>query len=336
MKVSRQSWQFENTPSIRSSATTAGPFEAKSKIAHKIDLLYRDLYMEQSSYEKGHQRMIEDAVNILLRKEKQTKDAIDLFISGDLINQMTPTNFAATKHSIPFIGLFNACATTVGSLALSAALINAQLAESIITGGSSHYAAVEKQFRYPNEYGAQKPPTSQWTVTGAGFGLISHQKGDAIINRATIGKIADYKQTDPFNMGAAMAPAAYDTITTHLKDFGLSLTDYDVIVTGDLGQIGQAILFDMLEDNGFAIDRSTFIDCGLSIYNDDQNVFAGGSGSGCSSLYLYSHLLDMIRSNEISQCLMIGTGALLSPLSALQKQTIPAIAHAVSIKGASL
>lgn len=332
MKTGKQSWTFINKPVISAAATVSGPFEGKGKLANNIDLIHKDLYMNQPTYEQAHQQLIEDATKLTVQKADLRFQDIDFFISGDLINQMTPTNFAARMHKIPFIGSFNACATSAGSLALAALIINSKGANYIISGSASHNAAVEKQFRYPTEYGAQKPPTAQWTVTGAGFGLISQTGTGPKITSATIGRVIDFNQSDPFNMGAAMAPAAADTIINHLTDQKLTIDHYDLVVTGDLGTIGRDLLIDLLKREQIYPEENKLIDAGLSIYAQDQNVFSGGSGTGCSALFLYSHLLNRLNNNELKRILFVATGALLSPLSTLQNQSIPVIAHAVAIE----
>jgi len=332
MITGNQSWVFNNKPVITSTATVSGPFEGKSNLGNEIDLVYSDLYMNQPSYEQAHQQLIEDAIKLTVQHANLRYQDIDFLISGDLINQMTPTNFAARVHKIPFIGFFNACATSTGSLALAALMINNNAAKQVITGAASHNGAVEKQFRYPTEYGAQKPPTAQWSVTGAGFSLLSQTGTGPIVTSATIGRVIDFNQTDPFNMGAAMAPAAADTIVNHLADRKLSIDYYDLIVTGDLGTVGLNILFDLLKKEQIYPQKEQLIDAGASIYRDDQNVFAGGSGAGCSSLYMYGRLVKDLKNKKIQRVLVVATGSLLSPLSTLQKQSIPVIAHAVSIE----
>ncbi|WP_440895154.1 stage V sporulation protein AD [Amphibacillus sp. Q70] len=332
MKIGKQSWIFQQKPVITSTATVAGPYEGKGKLAKEIDLLHKDLYMNQPTYEQAHQQIIEDATKLTVQKAKLRFQDIDFFISGDLINQMTPTNFAARTHKIPFIGLFNACATSTGGLALAALIVNSKSGNHVITGSASHNAAVEKQFRYPTEYGAQKPPTAQWTVTGGGFGLVSQTGTGPVITRATIGRVMDLNQSDPFNMGAAMAPAAADTILSHLNDHQLSIDHYDLVVTGDLGSIGRNLLIDLLKKEQIYIEEEKLVDAGLSIYEKNQNVFAGGSGAGSSSLYLYSKLINDLKNKNLNRILMVATGSLLSPLSTLQKQSIPVIAHAVAIE----
>ncbi|SEN65877.1 stage V sporulation protein AD [Amphibacillus marinus] len=336
MKIGKQSWLYQNKPRLLSTGTAAGPFEGKGNIADYIDLIHKDLYMAQPSFEQAHQQLIEDACKLTVQNAELRFADIDFFIGGDLINQLTPTNFAARSNHIPFLGISNACATSAAALAMAGLIVNSDGAQHILTGASSHYAAVEKQFRYPTEYGAQKPPSSQWTVTGAGIGLVSKNGNGPYLARATIGKVMDLNQKDPFNMGAAMAPAAADTILNHFNDHKLAVNYYDLIVSGDLGQIGRSITIDLLRSNGLNIQADKFIDSGLSIYADNQNVFSGGSGAGCSALYLYSKLYQQLKTCKLNKVLFVATGALLSPLSTLQKQSIPVIAHAVALESGAI
>ncbi len=249
-----------------------------------------------------------------------------------MINQITPTSFAARSLEIPYIGLFSACATSMEGLALSALLTSGGYAEKVLTGAASHNSAVEKQFRYPTEYGSQKPDTSQWTVTGAGVAIVASKGEGPKITSATIGKVVDKGLTDPFNMGGAMAPAAFDTISQHLQDRNIDINYYDYILTGDLAKIGRRVCLDLLKENNFQVVEEKFIDCGLTIYNKDQPVFAGASGPACSAIVTYGHFLKKLRNKECNRILVVATGALLSPLTVQQKQSIPCIAHAVSIE----
>src|SRR5690625_2300566 len=232
-------WIFQNNPTIISTGVVGGPFEAEGNIANDFDLLHEDLWLQQNSFEKAQQIMMEEACQIAVKKSGLKKEDVNYFISGDLINQITPTTFAANTIGIPYLGLFSACATTAESLALAALIINSGGASYILSGSSSHNATAERQFRYPTEYGGQKPPTAQWTVTGAGCALVAKSGQGPVITSATIGKVIDMGLTDPFNMGGAMAPAAVDTIIRHLTDCQVDPSYYDVIITGDLGKIGR-------------------------------------------------------------------------------------------------
>ncbi|WP_042356453.1 stage V sporulation protein AD [Bacillus rubiinfantis] len=335
MLKGRQSWVFNNRPMITATGVTGGPFEANGKLGKDFDLLFEDLWMEQDSYEKAHRLLIEEAANIALKKASLNKDQVQFLFAGDLINQITPTNFAARTLQIPYFGLFNACATSMEGLALASFIINSQGAENVLTGAASHNAAAEKQFRYPTEYGGQKPPTAQWTVTGAGVALIQPNKPGQkmpVTTAATIGKVIDMGLTDPFNMGGAMAPAAADTIIAHFRDLQIDPSYYDLIITGDLGRIGHDTAFELINKSGLKLQQKQFQDCGLLIYHEDQPVNAGASGAGCSAAVLYGHLLNELKKGTYGRILVVATGALLSPLSVQQNDSIPCIAHAVAIE----
>ncbi|PWA13256.1 stage V sporulation protein AD [Pueribacillus theae] len=332
MLQGHRTWKFENKPVIKSSATVGGPFEARGKIADDFDVLHEDLWMGQDSYEKAENVLLEEAFLRTTEKAGITKDKVQFMLAGNLINQLTPVNFAARTIGAPYLGLFGACSTSMEGLALSALIVNSGAGNHVLTGAVSHNASAERQFRYPTEYGAQKPPTAQWTVTGAGAALITSEGEGPCITSATIGKVVDMGLSDPLNMGGAMAPAAVDTIEAHLKDTGMDINEYDFIVTGDLGKIGRDVSLDLFHKHHIDIDESKYLDCGLMIYEKDQQVFAGGSGTGCSAVVVYGHLLNRMKKGEFNKILAVATGALLSPLSYQQKETIPCIAHAVAIE----
>ncbi|PWU67228.1 stage V sporulation protein AD [Gracilibacillus dipsosauri] len=327
-----RTWIFDNNPVIVSTGTVGGPFEAKGKIAEDYDLLHEDLWLKEDSYEKAHKVLLEEASLRATEKAGITKEKVEYFLAGDLINQITPTSFSAKTIGAAYLGLFGACSTSMEGLALASFIVNHGGANCILTGSSSHNAAVEKQFRYPTEYGAQKPPTSQWTVTGAGVSLVMNKGEGPVVTSATIGKVIDMGLTDPFNMGGAMAPAAVDTIETHMKERNIDPSYYDLIVTGDLGHIGRECALDLFKKHHTPIKEKQFQDCGLMIYREDQPVLAGASGAGCSAVVVYGHLLNRMKKGEIKRMLVVATGALLSPLTIQQNETIPCIAHAVSIE----
>lgn len=332
MLIGHSTWEFANKPTIVSTGVVGGPFEANGKIAEDFDVLHGDLWLKQKSFEQAQQIMLEEAAQISLDKANIKEGAVQFFIGGDLINQITPTTFAAKTIGIPYLGFFSACATSVESLALAASIVNQDGANYILTGTASHNAATERQYRYPTEYGGQKPPTAQWTVTGAGSALIGKSAEGPAITSATIGKVVDMGLTDPLNMGGAMAPAAVDTIIRHLHDRQIDSTYYDYIITGDLGRIGREASLEVLQQKQIALDESQYIDCGMMIYADDQPVQAGASGSACSAVVTYGHILNKMDRGEIKRVLFVATGSLHSPMSVQQKQTIPCIAHAVSIE----
>ncbi len=332
MMKGHRTWVFENRPVIVSTATVGGPFEAKGNIANDFDLLHEDLWLGEDSYEKAHKVLFEEAFFQAMKKARIEKEQVQFIICGDLINQMTPSSFAARTLSTPYLGVFGACSTSMEALALSAFIVNYGGAKYILTGAASHNTAVEKQFRYPTEYGGQKPPTAQWTVTGAGVALVGSEGDGPRITAATIGRVVDMGLTDPFNMGGAMAPAAVDTIEAHLRDMQVDASHYDLIVTGDLGKIGRTISLDLLRKNGMKLEEERYQDCGLIIYREGQPVLSGGSGAGCSATVVYGHLFNRMKRGEIRRMLVVATGALLSPLTFQQGETIPCIAHAVAIE----
>ncbi|QAV26109.1 stage V sporulation protein AD [Neobacillus thermocopriae] len=332
MMKGHRTWVFENRPVIVATAAVGGPFEANGNIADDFDLLHEDLWLGEDSYEKAHKVLFEEAFFQAMKKARIEKEQVQFIISGDLINQMTPSSFAARTLSTPYLGVFGACSTSMEALALSAFIVNYSGAKYILTGAASHNAAVEKQFRYPTEYGGQKPPTAQWTVTGAGVALVGSEGDGPRITSATIGRVVDMGLTDPFNMGGAMAPAAVDTIEAHLRDMQVDASYYDLIVTGDLGKIGRTVSLDLLRKNGMELEEERYQDCGLIIYREGQPVLSGGSGAGCSATVVYGHLLNRMKRGEIKRMLVVATGALLSPLTFQQGETIPCIAHAVAIE----
>jgi len=330
--IGENSWIFHNKPVIVSTGVVGGPFEGKGKISSSFDKIHDDIWINEKSFEKAQRIIFEDACKIALEKHGVNEDQVNYFIGGDLINQITPSTFTAKTLAIPYFGLFSACATSMEGLALAAFIINSGGAQNILTGTASHNAATERQFRYPSEYGGQKPPTAQWTVTGAGCALVSNVGNGPVVTKATIGKVIDMGLTDPFNMGGAMAPAAVDTIIRHVADFQITPDHYDVILTGDLGEIGLAASYDLLREKGFDIDEGHIVDCGLSIYNDDQTIHAGASGTASSAVATYGHFLEQLKKGKYNKILVVATGALHSPLTVQQNESIPCIAHAVAIE----
>lgn len=333
MLVGRQSWVFENQPVILSAATVVGPFEGQGPLADDFDIIHGDLMLGQDSWEKAERMLIEEASQMAIERAGLTKDQIQFAVGGDLMNQIVSSTFAARTLAIPFLGVFGACSTSMESLAIAALMVNARSAELALAVTGSHNASAEKQYRYPTEYGSQKPPTAQFTVTGAGAAVVAQQGEGPVITSATIGKVIDMGLTDPFNMGAAMAPAAVDTIEAHLRDLQIPPQHYDLIVTGDLAKVGHHIATDLMLKNNTPIDHTNFDDCGLMIYDfDKQKVLAGASGCACSAVVTYSHLLNKIKRGELQRLLVVATGALLSPMTFQQGESIPCIAHAVSIE----
>ncbi|MGE4283198.1 MAG: stage V sporulation protein AD [Clostridia bacterium] len=333
MQKGHQTWVFESKPVIAASAAVGGPFEAKGNLAKDFDILHDDVWLGQDSFEKAEKKFLEQAIETAIKKAGIKKEDIQFLLSGDLINQIISSSFAARTIGAPYLGLFGACSSSMEGLALASLIVDSGFGDKVVASTSSHNGATEKQFRYPTEYGGQKPPTAQWTVTGAGAAVIIRDGDGPRVTSATIGRVIDMGLSDPFNMGAAMAPAAVDTIETHFRELDIEPDYYDLIATGDLGRVGHQIATELLTEHGLKIPSEIMTDCGLLIYKDSQPVMAGGSGCGCAATVTYGHLLNRIRKGELKRILVIATGALMSPLSYQQKESIPCIAHAVSIEG---
>jgi stage V sporulation protein AD len=332
MRQGHQSWVFPSKPVIVGSAAIGGPFEAKGPLADDFDTLHGDLMMGQDSWEKAEKVLLEEACDKAVEKAALRKDDIHFLLAGDLMNQLITASFSARTLGIPYLGLFGACSTAMESLALAALLVDSQSADYVLAATGSHNGSAEKQYRYPTEYGSQKPPTAQWTVTGAGAAVVARQgKGPQVV-AATIGRVVDMGLSDPFNMGAAMAPAALATLEAHFRDLQLPHNHYDLVVTGDLGKVGHSILSELLPKHNLHIPLDRYQDCGRMIYGDNPNVWSGGSGCGCVATVTYGHLLNRMRKGAWKRMLVVATGALLSPISYQQGESIPCIAHAVAIE----
>ncbi|WP_124728006.1 stage V sporulation protein AD [Staphylospora marina] len=330
-RVGKHTWTFSESLRILSSSAVAGPMEGQGLLKDSYDKVYDDLYCGEDTWEKAERKMMEDAVNIAVRKAELTPDDIDIFLAGDLLNQNITAAFSAGTLQLPFIGVYGACSTSMLSLTLAAALVDAGYARKAVAGVSSHNCTAEKQYRYPTEYGGQKPDTAQWTVTGAGACVLGVGHEGPRIRYATVGTVTDYGVKNPFDMGSAMAPAAARTIAAHFEDTGRKPTDYDLIVTGDLASVGLPIARELLGAEGYEMgDR--FNDCGLMIYTAEQDTFAGGSGCASSAIVTYGHLIRKLQTGKYRRILVVATGALLSPVSYQQGESIPCIAHAVSME----
>lgn len=327
-RVSRQTWQFTEDVRIQSSSAVVGPKEGEGPLASFFDKIYDDLYAGQETWEKAEKQLMEDAVRFTLKKANKTESDIDLILAGDLLNQIITASFTAEQLNIPLMGMFGACSTSMLTLANAAALVNAGYANYVVAACSSHNATAERQFRYPTEYGGQKPPTAQWTVTGAGAALVGIGGNGPRITHATMGKVVDMGIKDPFDMGTAMAPAAISTLTQHFQDLNRKPQDYDLIVTGDLASVGYPIVKEMMQNNGYDMDR-VYNDCGLMVFSPEQDVFAGASGCASSATVTYGYIMNQLEQGSLGRVLVVATGALLSPVSYQQGNSIPCIAHAV-------
>lgn len=332
MLSGHQTLIFNSKPVIISSAAVGGPFEANGALSEDFDILHKDIWLGQESFEKAEKKLLEQAAELAIDKANMKKEDVTFFISGDLMNQIISSSFAARTLGIPFLGVYGACSSSMEGLAMASLIIDSKNAEYVVAAASSHNCSTEKQYRYPTEYGGQKPPYAQWTVTGAGAALVAQEGTGPRVKCATIGRVIDMGLSDPFNMGAAMAPAAVDTIEAHFRDLKIKPSHYDVIATGDLGSVGFKIACDLLNKHGLDIPPEIFKDCGMLIYKKEQPVFAGGSGCACSAVVTYGHFLKQMKKGDIKRMLIVATGALLSPLSYQQKESIPCIAHAVAIE----
>jgi len=332
-KRGRQSFALVNPPIITTWASVAGKKEAAGPLGHFFDLTFQDTYFGQTTWELAEKRMQQLALRKLAEKANLKTHDFDMVFSGDLLNQCVGSSFSMRNTGIPHLGLYGACSTMAESLLLASMTVGGGFADQVVAMTSSHFASSERQYRFPLGYGGQRTPTSQWTVTGSGAALVSSQGNGPVITGCTIGTVTDLGIKDANNMGAAMAPAAYDTIRAHFDDMKTCPEDFDLIVTGDLGQLGMEMLLQLARRDGISLGGK-LTDCGSLIFdNTTQDVHAGGSGCGCSAITLCGYLLERLKTGKLKKILFCGTGALLSPTSTQQGLPIPGVCHAVSISG---
>ena len=335
-RIGEKTILLETAPFICASAAAVGKREGEGPLQSAFDAVFDDTTMEETSWERAEQKLLRFAAKKALDKAKLSPEQIQAVFSGDLQNQCTASVFGLRDLSIPFCGIFGACSTMAQALALAALAMESGGFHHTMAATSSHFCTAERQFRHPLEYGGQRPPTAQWTVTGAGAAILAKDGAphDPRIEMIQIGTMRDLGITDAGNMGAAMAPAAQKTIADFLRDTGTAPQDYDMILTGDLGAVGSELLCElMLREEGFDLSQR-HRDCGLLIYDrEKQDVHAGGSGCGCSGSVVCSKILNDLREGTLQKVLFVATGALMSATSALQGETIPGIAHAVLLKG---
>lgn len=324
---------FDKPVSVSQVATIAGPKEGEGPLKDYFDYILKDDIFKQKSYEHAEIEMQRRVIKQLLNKSCLTDGEIDLVFAGDLLDEIIGCNFALREFDIPFFGLYNACATFGEALILGASMLQNELAERVICSTTSHFATAERQYRFPLELGNQRSPLAQWTVTGAGGCILDKKEERGVkITAGTIGKVVDYGVNDANDMGAVMLPATLETLDAHFRDTGRKPDYYDMIVTGDLGHAGGRLLLSMIKEKGYDLDKN-YTDCGILVYNREaQGVGQGGSGAGCSSLVFCSYLYKLMQRGLKRKILLIPTGALLSKTSSLQGETIPAIAHAVSLE----
>lgn len=327
----KQSLVFLNPPAIISFASVAGKKESEGPLGSTFDIASKDTTFGQKSWEKAETQMQKIALQSALQKADLRESDLDVAFLGDLLNQCVGSSFTMRNKDIPTFGLYGACSTMAESLVLAGLSISGGFCRRALALSSSHFASSERQYRFPLGYGGQRTPTAQWTVTGAGAVILGQGGQGPYLRDATMGTIVDWGIKDANNMGAAMAPAAYKTLKAHFEDFGRSPEDYDLIVTGDLGKLGHQIVADLFEKDGLPLGQR-YQDCGMLIFDlPKQDVHCGGSGCGCSASVLCGYLLDKMRRQELHNILFCGTGALLSPLTTQQGESVPSVCHAVRI-----
>lgn len=328
-KIGKQTFRIKDDVFIRDAYTIVGSKEGEGPLKDKFDMVVEDDLWGEDSWEKCELKFQKKAVENLLKKNNLDKSDIDLLISGDLLNQITSSSFAARDLQLPYIGVYGACSTMALTMGLGSLLIDGGFAENVICATSSHFCSAERQYRLPLEMGGQRHMSAQWTVTGSGAVWLSNKGSGPKIKNVTFGKITDLGVKDANNMGAAMAPAAYDSLKQHLLDTGV---EYDLIVTGDLGTVGKGIVNKMFDDDKMSI-QNKYDDCGTIIFDiEKQDVHAGGSGCGCSATVFGSFLYKKLLNKEINKLLFTSTGALHSPTATLQGESIPGIAHCIGIE----
>lgn len=332
--VGRQSFTFEIPPIITAWASIAGKKEKEGPLGNYFDFTHKDTYFGQKTWEQGEKRMQQLALQTLAKKAGMKQSEIELVFSGDLLNQCIGSSFTLCNTGIPHLGLYGACSTMAESLLMASMAVGGDFRNCAAAMTSSHFASSERQYRFPLGYGGQRTPTSQWTVTGAGAALVCAKGNGPKITSCTIGTVVDLGIKDANNMGAAMAPAALATIKAHFEDLNTSADDYDLIVTGDLGQLGKELLLTLAQKDNLNIGGK-LADCGTLIYDvSKQDVHSGGSGCGCSAITLCGYLLNKLQERQLKKILFCGTGALLSPTSTQQGLAIPGVCHAICIEGA--
>ncbi|MBQ7032309.1 MAG: stage V sporulation protein AD [Clostridia bacterium] len=330
-RLGGQTVEFLSRPTILGTGVVVGPKEAEGPLGPDFECVENDPMLGQESWEKAESMLFTKAVTECLKKSALSPSDVNFIVAGDLLNQCTASSFGLRALGVPYLGIYGACSTMAEGLSIGAMLVDGGYASRVICAAGSHFCSAEKQYRFPLEYGGQRPPGAQWTVTGCGAAAVG-QGGSVKIAYATTGKIEDMGIKDANNMGAAMAPAFVSTVKAHFEDTGRTPNDYDLIISGDLGAVGREIAAELLDKEGYSFGEN-YKDCGMMIFDSKkQDTHAGGSGCGCSASVLCGHLLPQMEQKKISRLLFVATGALLSPTTTLQGESIPAIAHAVSLE----
>lgn len=329
-RIGKSTLEFETPPCVLSSAAVVGKKEAEGPLGADFDQTFEDTTLQQDSWEKAEAQLQKEAVSLAIDRSGLGKQDMDFIFAGDLLNQCISSTFGLLEFGIPFLGQYGACSTMAQTLFLSAVMVESGAARRAVAVTSSHFCSAERQFRTPLEYGAQRTPTAQWTATASGCAVLARE-GEIQVTRGLAGKVVDLGVKDPANMGAAMAPAAAQSIYEFLEDTGASPEEYDGIFTGDLGLVGSRLLCEILEGNGINLS-GVHRDCGLMLYDlKKQDVHAGGSGCGCSASVLCGHILKRMRKKELQKILFCATGALMSPTSSQQGENIPGVCHVLEL-----
>lgn len=329
-QVGKRTWRLHEPTAIASYAVVAGRKEEEGKLTGKFDYVFPDNLFEEATWEKAEQKLQQYALEIALEKNKLDSSSLDCLLGGDLLNQIIATSFTARSAGVPFFGLYGACSTLVEGMILGSALIDGGFAKRLGVCTSSHHDTAERQLRFPTEMGVQRAMTAQWTVTAGGAYILEKNASGVAITHLVAGKIVDNGTKNNMDMGTAMASAAVDTICAYLDDCQ-DLNSIDYIITGDLGKVGRDICFKMLLNRGYDVNGK-YEDCGMLIYRDEQDTHAGGSGCGCSAAVFGAYFMPKLQSGQLKKVLLVGTGALLSPTTTQQGESIPCIAHGVLVE----
>lgn len=331
-QIGKQTIKFDSEPRIVQHAAIVGPKEGEGPLASYFDQILEDVLWGEDSWEKAESKILRETVLMLIKKANLNLSDIRYIFAGDLLSQLIASTFAMRPLGIPFLGLYGACSTMGESLILSAMSVDGGYSNYSIAATSSHFCGAEKQFRYPLDYGSQRPPTSTWTVTGSGATLLAKEGSGPKVTYAIPGKVVDLGAKEPMDMGAAMAPAAADTLVAFFQDTGMKPTDFDIIATGDLGKFGRELAVQLAEKEGLILGDN-YIDCGIEIFDSKkQFTDAGGSGCGCSAVTFNGYILRKMEEKVFNKVLLLPTGALLSPISSNQGESIPGIAHGIVIE----
>lgn len=335
-RIGTQTIDLPLRPAICGNAAFVGRKEGEGPLGDWFDYVAQDELYNQDTFELAEKQMYLDAIRKAIEKAALKPEDVQFLLGGDLLNQIITASFSARDLGIPFIGLYGACSTMAESLALGSLLLDGEHATQVVCAASSHFCTAERQYRFPLEFGSQRPPTAQWTVTAAGATVLSLAPKAPVLARVArvcMGRVVDLGITDANNMGAAMAPAAADSLLALFGDTHTTPADYDLIVTGDLGQVGHDLLMQLMEEQRMPLPDEKYTDCGLLIYDRrEQDTHAGGSGCGCSASVLNAHLLPKLQSGELKRIVFMATGALMSPTSSMQGESIPGVAHAVVLE----